>query len=73
MFTGKKVYIINKRLIDIIIRKGAYSNTQYHIPETYKQKGYFNNLLGYNLYNLFSNNVDSAFNNLKETNKRIIK
>lgn len=50
---GGKVYTIDKRLIDIMIRKGAYSNTQYHIKETYKLKEYFDNLLGYNLYNLF--------------------
>lgn len=36
-----------------MIRKGAYSNTQYHIKETYKLKEYFDNLLGYNLYDLF--------------------
>ena len=47
------IYTIDKRLIDIIIRRGAYSNTQYHIKETYKLKEYFDNLLGYNLYDLF--------------------
>lgn len=47
-----KVYTIDKRLIDIMIRRGAYSNTQYHIKETYKLKEYFDNLLGYNLYDL---------------------
>lgn len=30
---GGKVYTIDKRLIDIMIRRGAYSNTQYHIKE----------------------------------------
>lgn len=50
---GNKIYTIDKRLIDIIIRRGAYSNTQYHIKETYKLKEYFDNLLGYNLYDLF--------------------
>lgn len=49
----EKVYTIDKRLIDIMIRKGVYSNTQYHIKETYKLKEYFDNLLGYNLYDLF--------------------
>jgi len=48
-----KIYTIDKRLIDIMIRKGAYSNTQYHIKETYKLKEYFDDLLGYNIYNLF--------------------
>ena len=50
---GDKVFTIDKILIDIIIRRGAYSNTQYHIKETYKLKEYFDNLLGYNLYDLF--------------------
>lgn len=51
--SGGKVFTIDKRLIDLIIRRGAYSNTQYHIKETYKLKSYFDNLLGYNLYDLF--------------------
>ncbi len=50
---GEKVFTIDKRLIDIMIRRGAYSNTQYHIKETYKLKEYFDSLLGYNLYDLF--------------------
>ena len=48
-----KVFTIDKRLIDIMIRRGAYSNTQYHIKEIYKLKEYFDSLLGYNLYDLF--------------------
>lgn len=47
------VFTIDKRLIDLIIRKGAHSNTQYHVKETYKLKEYFDSLLGYNLYDLF--------------------
>ena len=49
----QEVIGIDKRLIDIIIRYGAYSNTQYHIKEVYKLKKYFDDLLDYNLYNLF--------------------
>lgn len=47
------VYTVDKRLIGIMLRRGAYSNTQYHIKETYKLKEYFDSLLGYNLYDLF--------------------
>lgn len=47
------VNTIDKRLIDILIRRGAYENTQYHVKETYKLKKYFDDLLGYNLYDLF--------------------
>lgn len=47
------VNTIDKRLIDIIMRRGVTENTQYHVIETYKLKEYFDNLLGYNLYDLF--------------------
>ncbi len=50
---GGKVFTIDKRLIDLIIRRGAHTNTQYHVKETYKLKSYFDNLLGYDLYDLF--------------------
>lgn len=50
---GGGIFTVDKRLIDLIIRKGAHTNTQYHIKETYKLKAYFDNLLGYNLYDLF--------------------
>lgn len=56
---GGKVFTIDKRLIDLMIRKGAYSNTQYHIKETYKLKEYFDGLLGYNLYDLFPSIKDN--------------
>ena len=48
-----KILTIDKRLIDIVLRKGVFSNTQYHVKETYKLKEYFDNLLEYNLYDLF--------------------
>ena len=50
---SNKIYTIDKRLIDIMIRRGAFFNTQYHVIETYKLKKYFDDLLGYNLYDLF--------------------
>ncbi len=49
----KVVNTIDKRLIELMIRKGVYENTQYHIKETYKLKKYFDDLFGYNLYDLF--------------------
>ena len=48
-----KTLTIDKRLIDLMIRKGAHSNTQYHIKETYKLKQYFDDKLEYNVYDLF--------------------
>lgn len=53
LMCATKIFSVDKRLIDIMMRKGVYSNTQYHIKETYKLKEYFDNLLGYNLYDLF--------------------
>ncbi len=49
----KVVNTVDKRLIEVMIRRGVYENTQYHIKETYKLKKYFDDLLGYNLYDLF--------------------
>jgi len=51
---------VDKRLIDIMIRIGTFENTQYHIQETYKLKEYIDQLLGFNVYDLFpdiSNNL----------------
>lgn len=48
-----QVMTVDKRLIDLIIRKGAYENTQYHVKETYKLKQYIDEQLGFNVYDLF--------------------
>ena len=44
---------VDKRLIDIMTRIGTYENTQYHVKETYKLKEEIDNLLGFNVYDLF--------------------
>lgn len=49
----RKVMTIDKRLIDLIIRRGAHENTQYHVKETYKLKQYIDEQLGFNVYDLF--------------------
>jgi len=49
----KVINTLDRRLIDIIIRYGVYPNTRYYIVEAYKLKKYFDNLLGYNVYDLF--------------------
>lgn len=48
-----KTLTVEKRMIDLLLRHGAFKNTHYHIEETMKLKEYFDNLLGYNLYNIF--------------------
>ena len=49
----KVINTIDKRLIELLIRRGVYENTRYHIKETYKLKQYFDDKLGFNLYDLF--------------------
>ena len=53
------IMTVDKRLIDLIIRRGAYENTQYHIKETYKLKQYIDKQLGFNLYDLFPSIKDN--------------
>lgn len=54
-----KVMTIDKRLVDLIIRKGAYENTQYHVKETYKLKAYLDEQVGYNIYKLFPEIIEN--------------
>ena len=53
LMCANKIMTVDKRLIDIIIRRGANENTSYHIKEVYKLKEYIDSLLGYNVYDLF--------------------
>ena len=53
------VNTVDKRLIDIILRRGVTESTQYHIKEVYKLKEYIDSLLGYNVYDLFSEIKDN--------------
>lgn len=48
-----KLQSLEKRLIDLLLRHGVYTNTHYHIKEAIKLKEYFDSLLGYNVYDLF--------------------
>ncbi len=41
----RKVLTVDKRLIDLIKRRGAHENTQYHVKEAYKLKQYFDEQL----------------------------
>ena len=53
------IMTVDKRLIDLIIRRGAHENTQYHIKETYKLKQYIDEQLGFNVYDLFPSIKDN--------------
>lgn len=48
-----KVLTVDKRMMDLLMRHGVYAKTHYHIKETLNLKDFFDNLLGYNLYDLF--------------------
>ena len=48
-----KVLTVDKRMMDLLVRHGVFAKTHYHIKETMKLKQYFDDLLGYNLYDLF--------------------
>lgn len=48
-----RVLTVDKRMMDLLYRHGIFSKTYYHIEQTIKLKEYFDNLLGYNLYDLF--------------------
>lgn len=49
----QKILTVDKRMMDLLLRNGVFKRTHYHIEETLKLKEYFDNLLGYNLYDLF--------------------
>lgn len=49
----QEIMSISDRMLDLLIRKGIHPNSEYHLNEIYKLKKYFDNLLGYDLYELF--------------------
>lgn len=49
----KEIMTMEQRLIELIVRKGVYENTIYHILEAQKLKKYFDRKLGFNVYDLF--------------------
>ncbi len=50
---------LEKRLIDLILRKGVHENTIYHIQEAQKLKKEIDEKLGFNVYKLFPNILDN--------------
>lgn len=59
LMCSQKVLTMEKRLIELIVRHGAFETTPYHISEALKLKEYFDNKLGYNLYDLFPGIVNN--------------
>ena len=54
-----KTLTVEKRMIDLLLRHGVFAKTHYHLEQTMKLKEYFDNLLGYNLYELISTIKDN--------------
>lgn len=50
---------LEKRLIDIMVRRGVHENTVYHIKEAQKLKKEIDEMLGHNVYNLFPDVLDN--------------
>lgn len=50
---------LEKRLIDIMLRRGVHENTVYHIKEAQKLKKAFDDMLGHNVYDLFPDVLDN--------------
>ena len=46
---------VEKRMMDLLTRKGIHENTHYHLMETMKLKKKFEDMLGHSLYDLFPN------------------
>ena len=46
---------LEKRLIDIMVRRGTHDNTVYFIKEAQKLKTEIDDMLGFNVYKLFPN------------------
>ncbi len=58
MCTSKNL-TLEKRLIDIMVRRGVYENTVYHIKEAQKLKNEFDDMLGFNVYDLFPDVINN--------------
>lgn len=50
---------LEKRLIEIMLRRGVHSNTVYHITEAQKLKREFDEMLGFNIYQLFPDAINN--------------
>lgn len=50
---------LEKRLIDIMVRRGVHENTVYHIKEAQKLKQEIDEMLGHNVYDLFPDILDN--------------
>jgi len=65
-----KFLTLEERLIDLITRKGAHKNTQYHVIEAEKLKKEIEQELGQSIYSLFPEIVNRIG---KDTNSKILR
>lgn len=54
-----KFMILEQRLIEIMVRRGTGTNTVYHITEALKLKNELDEMLGFNVYDLFPEIYDN--------------
>ena len=50
---------LEKRIIEIMLRRGLHANTIYHIKEAQKLKSDIDEMLGFNVYNLFPDAINN--------------
>lgn len=53
LICSNQFMILEERLIDVMIKRGIYSNTQYHIIESFKLKKELEKIMKINIYLLF--------------------
>lgn len=63
---------IEKRLLDITLRKGVYSNSSLHFDKTMELKGRFEKMLGCSLYDLFPEISEDALKQIDEDREKLL-
>ena len=59
LFCTNEFVTIDRRLIDVYIRRGVYDNTVYHIKSTIALKRELEDMMGCGLYSLFPEIIDN--------------
>lgn len=64
LFYTNEFVTIDRRLIDVYIRRGVYDNTVYHIKSTIALKRELEDMMGCGLYSLFPEIIDNFNKNI---------
>lgn len=68
----REFMILEERLIELMVRKGVDTNTQYHLREALKLKNEIDEQLGFSVYTLFPEISERIFGSL-ESSQAILK